>query len=338
MKILATADLHIRNHEDCALLARILQKAQDRAAEAILIGGDLFDVPFLDEITEKAVLTLLSAALCPVFIVAGNHDPLEVTALYSRMPQGVQVLPAEWTQYTVGEGVYLYGYSSAREAGESLIPAGFSAAGEGVHILLAHGHPEGSAGMFAPLSAEALSVFDLAVVGHIHKAEQRRIGGCLLLIPGIPQGRGWDELGERFVYLVDADPRGGVTAEPCSVAERIYLEIPVDLTGCADGGSILEKMDAVEIPEGAEARLILTGHPEESPDAAVRLYTERTGREVKDQTDRFGSLETLREQNTLQGAFVRRAMKEIEGADPSDRPQLEEALRLGLQALKEARL
>lgn len=338
MKILATADLHIRNHEDCALLARILQKAQDRAAEAILISGDLFDIPFLDETTEKAVLTLLSAAPCPVFMVAGNHDPLEVTALYSRMPQGVQVLPAEWTQYTVGEGVYLYGYSSARERGESLIPAGFSVPREGVHILLAHGHPEGGSGMFAPLSAEALSAFDLAVVGHIHKTEQRRIGGCLLLIPGIPQGRGWDELGERFVYLVDADPRGGVTAEPCSVAERIYLELPVDLTGCADGGAILEKMDAVEIPEGAEARLILTGHPEESPDAAARLYTERTGREVKDQTDRFGSLETLREQNTLQGAFVRRAMKEIEAADPADRPQLEAALRLGLQALKEARL
>ena len=32
MKILATADLHIRNREDCALLARILQKAQEQAA------------------------------------------------------------------------------------------------------------------------------------------------------------------------------------------------------------------------------------------------------------------------------------------------------------------
>lgn len=338
MRILATADIHIRNREDCAVLARILQKAKDWAAEAVLIAGDHLDRPFLDEETENTVLTLLGAAPCPVFLVAGNHDPLAVTDLYRRMPKGVQVLPAEWTGYTIGEGVYLYGHSAERETGESRIPVGFSASGEGVHLLLAHGHPEGGAGMFAPLSAEALSAFDLAVVGHIHKTEQRRIGRCLLLIPGIPQGRGWDETGERFVYLVEADPKGGVTAEPCSVAERIYLELSVDLTGCADGAEILERMEAVEIPQGAEARLILTGHPEESPEAVIRLYTERYGREVKDRTDRFGSLETLREQNTLQGAFIRRALAEIEAASEEDRPRLEEALKLGLEALKEAQL
>lgn len=340
MKLLATADLHIRNKEDCALLARILQKAKENACGAILISGDLLDRPFIDSETESALCALLGAAPCPVFLVAGNHDPLAVTALYGRMPGTVQVLPAEWSSYTIGEGIFLHGYSAALEEAESLLPYGFSAPSGGTHILLAHGQPEGSPGSFAPISAEALANagFHLAVMGHIHQTARRRIGSCLLLVPGIPQGRGWDELGERFIYLVDADPKGGISVEACSVAERIYLELPVDLTGCADGGAMLEKMLNADIPEGAEARLILQGSPEESPEAAIRLYTERTGREVKDQTDRFGSLARLREQNTLQGAFVRRALAEIEAAAPEDRPRLERALEMGLQALKEARL
>ena len=337
MKFLATADIHIRVREDCAVLARILQKAKETECEAILIGGDLFDRPFIDKATEEEVLTLFRAAPCPVFLIAGNHDPLLVTAVYGRMPETVQVFPAEWTCYTLGEGIYLYGYSAARAEGEALIPAGFTAPSEGVHILLAHGYCGGGAGGFAPITFEVLaeSGFDLAVVGHIHRTDAKQLGRCLRLLPGNPQGRGWDETGDRFIYLVEVAD-GSIRTEPCSVAEKIYLELTVDLTGCADNGECLAKMESIEIPERAEVRLILVGQPAESPEAAARVYNERTGREVKDQTDFFGSLEVLREQNTLQGAFVRHALAEIETASEEDRPRLEAALRLGLRALKEA--
>ena len=84
--------------------------------------------------------------------------------------------------------------------------------------------------------------------------------------------------------------------------------------------------------------MILTGAPTMDPSAAAKIYSEQTGREVKDQTDPALSADLLQKQNTLQGAFVRKAMAAIEAADPADRPRLEEAMRLGLQALKEARL
>ena len=55
MKLLATADLHIRKQEDTAVLARILQAAKEFHAEALLIGGDLLDRPFLESAVEDAV-------------------------------------------------------------------------------------------------------------------------------------------------------------------------------------------------------------------------------------------------------------------------------------------
>lgn len=340
MRFLATADLHIKRKADCVLLARILQKAKDTACRAVLIGGDLLESPFIDAETEAALLALLGAAECPVFLVAGNHDPLTVTDLYRKLPKGVTCFPEQLTGLTLEEGIRLYGYSAPREENPGFSLAGFAAPTDGFNILLGHSQPEGDRSAFQPVSNEVLAAgnLQLAVFGHIHRTAQRQVGGCHLLIPGIPQGRGWDETGERFVYLIDADSKGGLSIKPCSVAEKLYLELPVELTGCTDSAEILARMEGIEIPAGAEVRLILTGSPEESPAAAAKLYTERTGREIKDQTDTFGSIAILREQNTLQGAFVRRAMAEIERADPAERPRLEQALRLGLNALKEARL
>lgn len=339
MRFLASADLHIRKKEDCALLARILQTAKDTACGAVLLGGDLLDSPFIDAQTEGALLTLLGAAPCPVFLVAGNHDPLEVTTLYRKLPQGVFCFPAELTAVPLAQGVRLYGYSAPREQSGEHPLAGFTAPSGGLNVFLTHGNMDGGRGDFQPLTAEELATanLQLVVVGHIHKGEQRMVGACRLLVPGIPQGRGWDELGEKFVYIIDADPAGGLNIEPHSVAERKFMEYPVDLTDCKDPAEMLAKMEATPIPAGEEARLVLVGSVVESPVPAMQLYTEKYGREIKDQTDTFGSIEVLQEQNTLQGAFVRKAMAEISAADPADRPRLEAALRLGLRALKEAK-
>lgn len=337
MKLLATADLHIRKQEDTAILARILQAAKEYEAQVLLIGGDLLDRPFLEPSVEDAVRRLLSGAGMPIFLVAGNHDPMAVTALYQNLPEGVYLFPETLAGVTLGEDVRLWGYSAAREQGGSHPLQGFSAPQGAVNILLGHGQVDGGNESFCPISAESLAAsgLDLAILGHIHKGEQRRIGGCRLLIPGIPEGKGFDEQGDKFIYLIDTV---SMQIEPIAVAEKIWREYPIDLSGCADDAAILERLMAVEIPANTVGRLILQGAPSADPASAAAIYTERTGREIKDRTDPSLSVEVLKKQNTLQGAFVRRAMAEIEAADPQDRPRLEEALRLGLQALKEARL
>lgn len=337
MRLLASSDLHIKKKEDCAVLARILQVAKEQCCEAVLLGGDLLDHPFIDAETERAIRTLLAAATCPVYLVAGNHDPLAVTALYRDLPDHVYLFPAEPECRSIGEGVRLYGYSARREQEEGRLPFGFSAEAGGFNILLCHGSVDGGQGSFQPLSSEEISQsnLQLVVMGHIHKISRRRVGGCYLLVPGIPQGRGWDELGERFVYVIETAP---FSVEPVSVAERWFMEYEVDITDCRDTGEMLARLEAVSPPPSVEYRLILVGTACEDPTPAVQAFTERTGREVKDRSDTFGSIEELRQQNTLQGAFVRRALAELEAASEEERPRLELALRLGLQAMKEAKV
>ena len=270
-------------------------------------------------------------------MVAGNHDPLALTALYGKLPSNVTVFPEAMTAFTLEKNLRLYGYSALREQNDRRPLADFSVPQGETSILLGHGRFEGTG--FQPVHPEDLanSGLNLAILGHIHKGEQRQIGACRLLIPGIPEGRGWDETGEKLVYLVDADEKG-IAVEPLSVALVQYRQETVNLTGCSSAEEMLIRMERYLPAPGTVVRLVLNGEVSEEADIAARLFTEKYGIEVLDHTAPALSLESLQEQNTLQGAFVRRAMADIEQAPPEERPLLEEALRTGLRALKEARL
>lgn len=337
MKLLLTADLHIAKAEDTALLDRILSAAKAEGCSAVLIGGDLLDSPFPDHMTEQAVLDSLAQSELPILMVAGNHDPWDLTECYRQLPKNVVLFGVELSAYPLGEGVAVYGISDARGAKERSFLNPISTAQGEIKIFMGHGQPDGNDEAYFPISTAALaeSGFSLALLGHVHKYEERKVGGCRILVPGIPEGRGWDEVGERYVWIAEIGK--GMAITPKKVAEKTYREIEVDLTDC-DEEQILKTLESVEIPADTVARLILTGAPLAEPRTAARLFSEKRGIAIKDRSDPTQSVAILMKQNTLQGAFVRRAMEEIEQAGEKERPLLEEALKMGLRALKEGLL
>lgn len=336
MKLLLCADLHIKKIEELSLLRRIIDAAKGEECSAILIAGDLLDSPFPDEAVEQELLAALKSAAIPILMVAGNHDPLDLTECYRRLPKNVCLFGEQLSSVSLGEGIEVYGLSDVRGGKERSFSAPAAADAGEMKIFMAHGQPDGSDGAYFPIRTAALSEsgFSLALLGHVHKWEQRVVGGCRILLPGIPEGRGWDEIGERFIWIAEVN-RIGAQLRPLKIAERTYLEYEVDLADCTEEEA-LARMEALEIKADVEARLILTGAPREPMEAVIRHYSEKYGRVVKDRTEAGGSsIELLMKQNTLQGAFCRRAMADIEAASAEERPLLEEALRLGLAALKE---
>lgn len=338
MKLLLCADLHIKKKEELSLLQRILEAAKKEECKALLIGGDLFDSPFPEEEVARGALALLGAADLPILMVAGNHDPLDLTPCYRDLPQNVTLFGEAISAVSLGEGVVVYGLSDARGGKERCFSRPLAAEEGTMKIFLAHGQPDGSDEAYFPISTAALaeSGFSLAVLGHVHKWEQKVVGGCRILLPGIPEGRGWDETGERFIWVAEVGAFGA-RLQPLKIAEKTYMEYEVDITDCNEEEA-LGRMEALEIAGDIEARLILVGAPLEGAEAAMRHYSAKYGRAVKDHTEASAaSIELLMKQNTLQGAFTRRAMAEIEKASEEERPLLEEALRLGLAALKEGK-
>lgn len=106
MRLLHTSDWHVgktirgrsRADEHRSVLAEIGRIADDRAVDAILVAGDLFETaapgPESEAIVYRALLDLAEAA--PVVVIAGNHDnPRRLAAVTPLLGLGQVTLLAE---------------------------------------------------------------------------------------------------------------------------------------------------------------------------------------------------------------------------------------------------
>lgn len=75
-------------------LDNLLKEARQRRVDFLLIAGDLFDDIEVDLKTARTPFDMLEAAAAPVFVLPGNHDPLQAGSVWDRAPwneQGTRV-------------------------------------------------------------------------------------------------------------------------------------------------------------------------------------------------------------------------------------------------------
>jgi len=97
MKFLHTSDLHIgiEVHEYSMIadqehiLDQILNIAKDEKVDGIIIAGDVYDVPTPRENAVRLLDSFLTSAsaICPVYMIAGNHDSAERLSFGNRILQ-----------------------------------------------------------------------------------------------------------------------------------------------------------------------------------------------------------------------------------------------------------
>src|SRR6202171_1556276 len=95
---------------------RIVDLALERRADALTLGGDLYEAERAGPQTARFVFEQLARFGGPVFIAPGNHDPYSARALYARdaRPANLRVFaePA-WSAYALGDDVTVYGFGHA---------------------------------------------------------------------------------------------------------------------------------------------------------------------------------------------------------------------------------
>lgn len=217
IKILHSADWHL----DSPLSARddglrealleipekIAEVVRQEGCDLVLLSGDLFDgIPSRE--TVEAVHRALAEMGAPVFISPGNHDYIRPDSpwLCHIWPENVHI----FTQNTM-TGVSLpaldcriYGGAFVGMDCPSLLE-GFRAEGtERWKIAVLHGDPQIRNSPYCPITQDQIlsSGLDYLALGHIHKTGQTSAGGTLCAWPGCPMGRGYDETGEKGVYIV----------------------------------------------------------------------------------------------------------------------------------------
>ncbi len=170
-------------------------------------------------------------------------------------------------------------------------------------------------------------------VTSVHARSGLQGEGTYWAYPGCPQGRGFDELGDRGVYLVQVSGPGQVELEFVPLSGPRYRELEADLTGREPIGAVRE---ALADCENDYVRLTLTGEAEALDLSALRGLGEGLCRvlELRDETARPRNVWERMDEDTLTGHFLREMAARLEAAAPEERGLVEAALRYGLAALE----
>lgn len=333
-----------RRRESRELLFRLADYVNSHQIDLVLLAGDLFDSasPFRE--TGEQLSAALGRMEARVFIAPGNHDWYGPGSPWETVdwPENVHVFRENaLTAAEVPElGLVVHGAAfTGPDQPESLL-AGFTAPADGkIHIGLLHGELDGAEGRYDPLRREEAAASGLAylALGHVHKrTEPLTLGRTVCAWPGCPEGRGFDELGEKGFYqgTISDDSQVSLTFVP--FARHRYEILEVDVTGKDPRAAV----EAALPPDtaGDLYRILLTGETGEGGAGAAGLQEALADRfyalEVRDQTRMAEDLWRRAEEDSLRGLFLRELLARREAAeDEAARAEIDLTARFGLAAL-----
>ena len=228
---------------------------------------------------------------------------------------------------------------SGPEQPESLL-AGFTAPADGkCHIGLLHGELDGAEARYGPIRREEAAASGLCylALGHVHKrTAPLTLGRTVCAWPGCPEGRGFDELGEKGVYEGTISDGGEVSLTFVPFARHRYEVLEVDVTGKEPRAAV----EAALPPEtaGDLYRILLTGETGEGGAGAAAIQEALADRfyalEVRDRTRMAEDLWRRAEEDSLRGLFLRELREKLDAAGSDEERELvTQAVRFGLAAL-----
>ncbi|HEY0614589.1 MAG TPA: metallophosphoesterase [Candidatus Elarobacter sp.] len=241
--------------------ARVVDLALERRADALTIGGDLYEAERAGPQTARFIFSELARFGGPVFVAPGNHDPYSARSLYARddRPPNVRVFAEpSWSAYPLAAGVTLYGFGHApAEPGRPFAGARFDR--PGVRIALVHGSDEDR----CPPGKRATAPFTLAEIvasgatcvlaGHYHggAVASDADGSPRLAYPGSPEPIKFGERGAHGALVVSVE-QGRVAIEQVPLARTRLVDLDVPLQDAASEHFVLAALEAALAPYGRD--------------------------------------------------------------------------------------
>lgn len=211
-----------------AALGRLVRVAIQENVDFIVISGDIYDISdasLQGQLRFQEALQELGKHGIHVFIIHGNHDPLDGVRLTTEMPSHVTVFgglkPEHATAYRRSDGQEVaiisgISYPTAKVTDNTAINFIRKSGSRLFHIAMLHGNVDGDLQheTYSPCSRRDLIErgFDYWALGHIHKRSILNEKPAIVY-PGNIQGRSIKETGPKGCYLVDVDEAGNTTLQ-----------------------------------------------------------------------------------------------------------------------------
>lgn len=332
-----------RRRESRELAFRLANYVNSRGVGLVLLAGDLFDSGSAFRETGEQLADALGQMQARVFIAPGNHDWAGPGSPWLTVdwPENVYIFREDrLTAVEVPEWdltIHGAGFTAPEQATGFL--TGFTAPEDGrLHIGLLHGELDPAGARYDPIRKEEIAASGLAylALGHIHRrTEPLTFGKTLCAWPGCPEGRGFDELGEKGFYEGTIE-NGTVSLAFVPFARRRYEILEVDVTGKAPRAAVEAALPA----DTAQHlyRILLTGETREGGVDAAALQEALADRfyalEVRDHTRMAEDIWARAEEDSLRGLFLRELRTKWNTAKTEEeRETVTQAARFGLAAL-----
>ncbi len=363
VKILHCADIHIgaaesslgvlaesRRAETLITFEKIINLAKETAVDILLIAGDLFnsnniEKSFIDRVFE----CFASIPDIKIVYAAGNHDPLNADSPFKKytLPQNVFVLDTNdcFVEFPhINTRVYGKSFKEVYMQGQPRFS--LETDNSFINIMCIHGELRSDLGSdYNSITNEFIenSGMDYIALGHVHKrTDVGKIGNTYLSYCGCPEGQGFDELGEKGVYLGEIS-KSDRNLQFIPLAKRMHLAEGINISELTTSNEIAEHIINFikeKYPQNYADNLykiILTGELDDGviislPEITTRLNDVFYFVKLRDKTQIKLDFEAISQENTLKGIFVKNMLNRIKNANEDERPILKEALNIGLKA------
>lgn len=357
LKFIHAADFHLdspfgamparkaaaRRRESRELAFRLAEYVNREEIRLVLLAGDLFDSTGAFRETGEQLAQALGQMQAQVLIAPGNHDWYGPDSPWLTVdwPENVTVFREErMTAVDFPDwGLTVHGAAFTADSRPGHVLSGFSAPEDGrVHFGLLHGDVDPAEDRYGPVERAEIAASGLTylALGHIHKRKEPfYCGKTLCAWPGCPEGRGFDELGEKGFYQGVLED-GAVTLTFVPFARRRYEILEVDVTGKEPGAAVEAALSG-----GTERdlyRILLTGETEAAgvdTEALQEALAERFyALEIRNHTRMTEDVWKREGEDSLRGAFLRELRVRWKAASTEEeRETVTQAARFGLAAL-----
>ncbi|AZK47986.1 metallophosphoesterase family protein [Paenibacillus lentus] len=263
-----------------AALHYMVELAIAEQVDFIVVSGDVYDASdssLRAQLRLREAWDLLGIHGISVYVIHGNHDPLNVGRLRLAHPEHVTVFGSTVESVIAqrrsdGQPVAVISgisYPTSAVTENTSLQFHRDPSSELYHIGLLHANVDGQEGhdAYSPCSLRDLqqSGYDYWALGHIHKRQVLHEAPWVVY-PGNIQGRSLKETGAKGCYVVDVDQHGQAELSFRALDHVRWLEAELSITGLSSEEQLRdqanEKLD--ELREQSDGRLqivrfVLTG-------------------------------------------------------------------------------
>ena len=365
IKVLHCADLHfdtpfkelskevsdVSKNELLEVFKNIIDLSINENIEVLLIAGDVFD----NLTVNKNTLFFISDQLkriknIKVFISPGNHDPYNEKSFYSMInwPENVYIFKGDMEFKEVKElNLVVWGAGFRNSYENETLLKNIDVYNDKINIMLLHGEitSGNSNNEYNPIYIKDIyeSNIDYIALGHRHKFSGiLKAGITTYAYSGCPQGRGFDEAGEKGV-IVGEIYKGGTDLKFFPMYKRKYITREIDITDTNNYDEVvfkvLSELNNEEIHKNFY-KIILKGEIKEHFNLNEKLLIEKLKDKfyyikIINNTSIEVNLEELSRDYSVKGKFIAKIFEKLKCASDDEKAILELALKIGIQCLSE---